>query len=359
MTPAPRMPAPAAGVAVHRFEPARIESGPRLSRKGWLAIGASAGVVVLVVAAYLVFRPTPPSPAGTVRDYFADLGRGDTAAALALVDTGGGSLSPAAAPLLVPAALAGAANRPTGATVTSSRIVSDQGGRKFTAVAVTYKVGGHLVGQTLVVAATGDKKVPYRLEQPFLYLTVEAPGGLAAKVNGIAADADTLARGTPAFPGAYQATTTGNGLFAGATQAATYRTVSNGVVADIQFGQPALAPDAPQTVQAAAQRLLDTNCLNQPADSYGYQCPMRAPYESYDQTTTWKITTYPQVELSSASPGQSGVRFTTGTRGSATYTITYTDFSGTTHTDSGTVPIDISGYAEIGDNSAIQIELGY
>src|SRR5215475_5631531 len=91
--PVPIIPGPAAHVAAHRFEPARIESGPRLSRKGWLAIGVSAGVVVLSIAAYLVLRPTPPSPAGTVRDYFADLGRGDTAAALALVDNAGGGFS--------------------------------------------------------------------------------------------------------------------------------------------------------------------------------------------------------------------------------------------------------------------------
>lgn len=357
--PVPTAHAPAAGAAAHRFEPARIESGPRLGRRGWLAVGVSTGVVVLAVAAYLVLRPTPPSPAGTVRDYFADLGRGDTAAALALVDTGGGSFSPDSAPLLVPAALASAANRPTGATVTSSRTVAGGEGRNFTVVAVAYKVGGHPVEQPFVVAATGDKKTPYRLEQPFLYLTVEAPDGLAAKVNGVAVDADMLAQGTPAFPGAYQATTTGNALFAGATQSATYRTGGNGVAADIQFGQPALAADAPQTVQAAAARLLDTNCLNLPVGSDGYQCPMRAPYDSYDQTTTWKITSYPQVELSSASTGQSGVVFTTGTPGSATYTITYTDFDGTTHSDSGTVPIDIHGYAGIGDGGAIQLELGY
>jgi hypothetical protein len=352
----PTVPAPAAGVPAHRFEPARIASGPRLSRKGWLAIGVSGAVVVLAVAAFLVLRPAPPSPARTVQDYFADLDRGDTAAALALVDTGGEHVSPDSAPLLVPAALASAANRPTGAAVTSSRTAE---GGKFTAVAVTYKVGGHPVGQVFAVVATGDKKTPYRLEQPFLYLTVEAPDRLAATVNGIAVDADRLAQGTPAFPGAYQATTTGNALFAGATQAATYQAGGRGVTANIEFGQPALAPGAPQAVQAAAQQFLATNCLNLPAGSYGYQCPLRAPYKSYSQTTIWKITTYPQVQLSPTGPGQTGVRFTTGTPGSANYTITYTNFDGTKHTESGTVPIDISGYAGIGGDGAIRIAFGY
>src|SRR5690242_17330383 len=63
-----------AGVPAYRFAPARIASGPGLSRRSWLAIGVSGAVVVLAVAAFLVLRPAPPSPGGTVRDYFADLG---------------------------------------------------------------------------------------------------------------------------------------------------------------------------------------------------------------------------------------------------------------------------------------------
>jgi hypothetical protein len=360
-TPAPG-PAPVsqAGLTTYRFEPARIASGPLLRRKGWLAVGVAGAVVVLGLAAFLVFRPAPPSPSGTVRDYFADLGRDDTAAALALVDTGGAGGSgfpPGSAPLLVPAALANAANRPTDAKVTSSKAATGVAGNTFTAVTVTYKVGGHSVDQLFGVFATGDKKTPYRLEEPFMVVTVEAPDGLAVKVNGIAVGADTLAEGTPAFPGAYQATTTGNALFAGATKAATYQAAGNSDRADIAFGQPALAPGAQQAVQAAAQQSLDTNCVNTPVDLYNYDCPLQAPDESFDQTTTWKITTYPQVQLSAAGFGQAGVRFSTGTQGSANYTITYTDFDGTTKTQAGTVPIDISGSARIGDNGGIQITI--
>jgi hypothetical protein len=351
----PAVPATAAGVLPFRFEPARIASGPRLSRKTWRVIAASGAALALAVAAFVVLRPAPPSPAGAVRDYFADLGRDDAAAALALVDTLGGDIS--SMPLLTPAALAAAANRPTGATVNSSRTETAASGIRYAEVTATYEVGGQPVRQVFDVVATADKDTPYRLEQPFLYLTVEAPAGLAATVNGIAVDADTLARGTPAFPGTYQATTAGNGLFAGDTQAATYQADEQGVAADIRFGAPALAPEAASTVQAATQAYLDTYCVNPPADSYGYPCPMSAPYMSYDQTTTWTITTYPQVQLSPPDPNQNAVRFATGTAGSADYRITYDDYNGA-RTESGTVPIDIDGIAQTADDGTVQITLG-
>ena len=357
--PAQRAQPQPADVPAYRFAPARVASGPGLSRRSRLAIGVSGAVVVLAVAAFLVLRPAPPSPGGTVRDYCADLGRGDTAAALGLVDAGGETVTPASAPLLVPAALANAANRPTGATVTATRTEATGAGGNLTAVAVTYKAGGHPVAQVFEVVATGDKKTPYRLEQPFLYLTVESPEGLAATVNGIAVDADRLAQGTAAFPGAYQATTKGNALFAGATQNATYQPGTGGVRADIAFGQPALAPGAAQSVQAAAQQLLDANCVNAQVASYNYECPLRAPDDWYDQMTVWKITNYPQLQLSAGGPGRNEVAFSTSSPGTAGYTITYTDFDGATQTHTGTVPIDISGYAEIGDNGVIQLTLDY
>ncbi|MGI5244987.1 hypothetical protein [Dactylosporangium sp. CA-139066] len=346
----------AVGGPVHRFEPARISSGPQLSRRAWLAIGGSAAVVVLAVAAFLVLRPDPPSPAGAVRDYFDHLRSGDTAAALALVDDQGGVITPDAAPLLVPAALAGAGNRPTDAAVTESQAATSGG--EYTAVAVTYRIGGQSVSQVLAVRATGDEQTPYRLEQPFLYLTVEAPYGMAATVNGITVDPGTLARGTPVFPGAYEATTAGNALFAGGTQAATYQSGNRSVTADIRFGSPAVAPGAPQAVQAAVQQYLDAACVN-PTGSYRYRCPLQAPYMSYSQTTSWKITTYPQVQLSQADSGRNQVQFATGTPGSATYTISYTDYTGVQQSSTGSSSVSVRGYAGIGNDGAIQITLGY
>jgi hypothetical protein len=206
------------------------------------------------------------------------------------------------------------------------------------------------------VITTGDEKTPYRLEQPFLYLTVQAPGGLAVTVNGIAVDPAALARGTPAFPGAYQATMTGNALLAGATKAATYQSGGRGVTAAISFGQPAIAPDAAPAVQAGVQQYLDTNCVNRTA---GYQCPLRAPYLSYGQTTSWKITAYPQVQLSPPDQWRTQVSFTTRSAGSATYTTTYANYSGVQQTATGAVPIDARGSAVVGQDGAIQITLGY
>ena len=87
--------------------------------------------------------------------------------------------------------------------------------------------------------------------------------------------------------------------------------------------------------------------------------PLRAPDDWYDQTTVWKITNYPQLQLSAGGPGRNEVAFSTSSPGTAGYTITYTDFDGATQTHTGTVPIDISGYAEIGDNGVIQLTLDY
>jgi len=352
----PAIHVPAADVSAYRFPPAQVSSGLGLSRKGWLAIGVSGAVTVLAVAAFLLLRPPPPSPQRTVEAYFAALGSANTAAALALVDTGG-SITPDAAPLLVPAALADAANRPAEATVTSA--TPDATGR-FTMVAVTYKVAGQPIDQIVAVETTGDQEKPYLLVQPFLTLSIQMPYRLATTVNGIEIPSDSVVQGTLVFPGAYQATTTGNALFAGATQTATYQDGSDaGVFALIDFGQPAFAPGASGALQTMTQQLLDTKCLNLATESYSYDCPFQAPYRSYDQTTTWKITSYPQIQLLPPNPGQTAVQFTTDTPGSAAYTIKYTDWDGTARTESDTVPINIGGYAEVLDDGTMQVVLGY
>jgi hypothetical protein len=333
---------------VYRFAPPPAAARPRLSRRNWLVIGASLAVVVLGVAAFLVLRPESPSPAKAVRDYFADLGKGDTTAALTLADNEGLS-----SPLLVPAALANAADRPTDAAVTSAR--APQAGGSYAAVSVTYKVGGQALQQTFAVVKTTDKKVPYRLVQPYVALSVQAPDAMPVTVNGIQIDTDSLYGGVAAFPGRYSATTGGNALFAGATQAATYDAGGEGVTAAIEFGPPAVAPGAAQAVQTAVQQYIDTNC----SSSYSGQCPVDVPYESYDQTVNWTFSAYPQVQLGSPEQGQSEVPFTTGTPGSARYTITYSDYYTGTKTVSGTAPINVNGYAQLGNDGAITVSLGY
>ncbi|MET0415979.1 MAG: hypothetical protein ABW022_08165 [Actinoplanes sp.] len=357
--PATAVPAPAwppvaaADASAYRFEPAEVTRGPGLSRKGRLIIGAGAAAVVLAVVAIVLVWPDPPSPAGTVEDYFDHLRTGDTEAALALADTGG-MFALDAMPLLVPAALADTENRPDDVKVTASEpYLADS---RYTVVTASYTIGGQTIEQGFAVVETGDDETPYRLEQPFMYLTVAVPDGLDLAVNGVAVDAATVARGTVVLPGAYRATTSGNALFAGGTQAATYSTGNRGTAAEIDLTQLDLAPGAQGAVQKAAESYLDANCVN---PSYASRCPLEAPSMSWSQTTAWTITAYPQIQVSAGEQGQGQVRFTTGTSGSASYTITYSDFGGADKTETGNVSIDVSGSAGIGDDGAIAVALGY
>ncbi|GIE85428.1 hypothetical protein [Actinoplanes regularis] len=342
----------------YRFEPAVVAPGPRLSPKGWLTVGAAGTAVVLALVAFVLFWPDPPSPAGTVEEYFDRLGSGDTEAALALVDTGR-TFSPDEAPLLVAAALANAGNRPADVEVTAAQPYL--AGSRYTVVTARYTIGEQPVEQDFAVVETGDDETPYLLQKPFLYLTVALPGGLDVAVNGVAVDAATVARGTPVFPAAYQATTSGNALFEGTTRAATYSVGNQGDTVEIDLARLDVAPGAQGAVQAATEKYLDGNCVNPSTStsSYTSQCPLQAPSMSWSQTTSWAITAYPQVQVSSGDQGRARMRFATGTSGSADYTITYTDFSGAKKTETGTVPIDVSGSVGIGEDGAIAIALGY
>jgi hypothetical protein len=344
-------PVASADGSAYRFEPAVVT--PRLSRKGRLRVGAGAAALVLAAVALVLFWPDPPSPAGTVEDYLDHLSSGDTKAALALVDTDQ-TFSPETMPLLVPAALADDENRPGDVKVTASEPY--WGDSRYTVVTASYTIGDQAVEHGFTVVETGDDETPYRLERPFMYLTVTMPGGLDVAVNGVTVDAATVARGTLAFPGAYRATTNGNALFAGTTRAAAYSTGNQGEAAEIDLTQLDLAPGAQGAVQKAAESYLDANCVN---PSYASNCPLQAPSMSWSQTTAWTISAYPQIQVSPGDQGQAQVRFTTGTSGSANYTITYSDFNGAEQTETGTVPIDVSGVAGIGDDGAIAVALGY
>jgi hypothetical protein len=227
------------------------------------------------------------------------------------------------------------------------------GDDRYTVVTVGYRIGEQAVEQDFGVYPTGDDETPYRLEQPFLPLVVELPEGVDVTVNGVPVDAATVARGTPVFPGAYQATTAGNALLAGATQAATYTADGQGVTAVIDLAQAGFAAGAQEAVQAATERELDERCAGE------QRCPLQAPSLSWGQTTSWTVTAYPQIQLSAAEPGPARVRFTTGTTGAADYTITYAEFDGTEQTRTGSVPVDLSGSAAIGDDGAIEITFGY
>lgn len=346
---------PPAGEPVHRFPPAAVTAGPelRLSRKTWLRVGAAGAAVVVAVAAFLLLWE-PPSPAGAVEDYLERLGDGDTATALEMSGYGMG-FSPDEAPLLVPAALADEANRPSDVSVKATQDLSGDG--RYAMVTATYRLGEQTIEQDFAVAATEDDETPYRLEQPFLYLSVSMPSGMDVTVNGVAVPASRVSRGTPVFPGLYTATTSGNTLFAGSTGTAVYDRGRRGVGAEIDLGRLTVAPGAAAAVQDATERYLETNCVN--TQTYRYGCPLRAPSFSWGQTTTWAVTAYPKVQVAPADTGRSQVRFTTATPGSAGYTVTYTEFGGAEKTETGTQPIEISGSAAIGDDGAIEITLGY
>ncbi|SDT78243.1 hypothetical protein [Actinoplanes derwentensis] len=341
---------------VHNFPPAAVQSALdlHLSRTTWRRIGAGCAALVLVVIAFLVLRPDPPSPASTVEDYFGHLAAGDTAAALALADSGGW-FTPEDAPLLVPAALVTAANRPADITVKSTQDLSGDG--RYSLVTASYRLGGQTIEQGFAVIGTGDEEIPYRLEQPFLYLAVQLPEGMDLTVNGVAVGS-SAARGMPALPAVYTATTSGNTLFAGATRTASYQAGQQGVSAEIDLAQLAIAPGAAGAVQTAAEAYLTATCVD-PQGSASYRCPMQAPSLAWSQTTTWAVTAFPQLAVVPADTGRAQVRFTTGTAGSAAYTTTYTEFGGGEKTESGTVPIDINGHAAVGDDGAITITLGY
>ncbi|WP_433824963.1 hypothetical protein ACQP2E_22790 [Actinoplanes sp. CA-015351] len=339
----------------HRFPPASVTARPALSRRTWQKIGAAGAAAVLAVVAFVVFGPDAPTPRGTVQDYFDHLSDGDTAAALALVSTNG-MYSLDGAPLLVPEVLADKANRPADLTVTNEEEFT--AGEPYTLVTARYQLGEQSMTQAFAVIRTEDDDTPYRLYLPFVFLTVDIPGGMDLAVNGVAVDAGSVAQGTLAFPGIHTATTSGNALFAGATRAAAYESGSQGVNAVIDFGQLEIAAGGQEAVQSATQQYLDANCVNPSGFSFGTSCPLQAPSMSWSQTTSWAVTAYPQVQVS-AEPGESQARFVTSTSGSADYTITYTEFSGAEKTETGTVPIDISGVAGIGEGGAIEIALGY
>lgn len=302
---------------------------------------------MLAVAALVVIWPDPPSPAGVVEEYFERLGEGDTEAALALVTAASDG-----SPLLAPAVLADEADRPDDVKVTADEPYA--GGSLSTTVTAAYTLGGQQVEQRLAVVETGDDENPYRIQQALVRLTVTLPYGLDISVNGVPVEPVAAARGLPVLPGRYRATTSGNLLFAGATRDATYTSGSR-VAAEIDLTRLDLASSAQGAVQQAVQSYLDANCVN---PSYGSRCPVEAPSMSWSQNTSWTFEAYPQVQVS---PGdrQAQVAFTTTTPGSANYTITYSDFGGAEQTQTGTVPIDVSGNAGIGDDGAVAVALGY
>ena len=255
--------------------------------------------------------------------------------------------------MLVPSALQSASSRPTDATVT--RTATDPSGEDptYTDVTVSYRVGGHAVTQHIAVSKTGDKTMPFLLHAPFLLLVVTPPPGLTATVNGIALDPDSFSSsGTLAFPGAYTATTDGNALLQSTTQAANYEPGDDGnVAAVINFGTPPLAANAQSSVQQSVNSGLDSACVTD-TDSFLDECPFTRPDDSYYAQIQWTIVTYPTIAVSPVTDTDSDFQalFTTATDGEARYTYDTVDATGVSRPTTGTVPIDVTGTARVGDS---------
>jgi hypothetical protein len=323
-------------------EPVTVPVARPRRRRRWLVAVVAIILVAGGAAAYLQVRSQQPSPAAAVRTYFDDLAAGDTAAAMALVDSAG-SYSPAVDPLLSPAALARTADRPGHLSVSGSAATTAVSGRKATAVSVTYTVGATMVEQTITVlardpAAGGTR--PYLLKAPFITVSVPAAGDRTISVNGVPIPSGTTH--TLGYPAAYVATATGNQLIAASSAPAVYTSAPDTVRADITLPPPIVAPGASEAVQAAVDRALDTCATSTAPAPPG--CPFR--YLDSSATLKWKMLTYPQVRLAVKS---GAVTFDdNGRSGSVRYDASTSYFFGLIpRTDSGTENTDVAGTATV------------
>ncbi len=342
--------------------PARTRS--RRPRRRTLVIG------VLVVAlgvgggiAYEVLKPAPTTPASVVQQYFDDLGKGDTAAALTLVSDASQLSSQASTTLLVPQALSSASTRPTDVQVGTTNTLTGFPGVSAAgySVRVTYKLGGtSMTANFPVLKAPSGAKSPYLLEAPFFDLEVGDPGGRAVTVNGITVDV-SQASTYLAFPGAYTATAQGNALLASDTATGTVTSGAAFAGTDtINFAPPQLASGAQDAIQAQIKQQIDT-CA-QSTDPYPSGCPFDLYSVYIDGSVSsvqWSITNYPTVTVTPAaqiSPAEQADFSDSAHDGVAHYDVTYTDYFGATQTTSGDVSFGVNGTAAV---SGSGITLGF
>jgi hypothetical protein len=315
-------------------ELAPVPTAPMRPRRWWIA--AVVAVVLLAGGIYaaVALQTAHPSPSAAVEDYFHDLASGDTAAALALVDA---PERYAAEPLLNPAALAVAANRPSSPQITGTTNATVDG-RAATKVAVTYTVAGSPVIQTIAVVSAGKS---FRLLAPFVTVAVTAVGDRRVTVNTVPL---TVAKAI-GFPGAYAATEAGDVLVTATTAPAVYASSAGAVTATIALPNPIVAPTATAAVQKAVNAALDA-CVRSDAAE-----PPHCPF-AYDKdrsaTVTWRIKAYPQVKVSVV---DGAVSFGVGQAGSLHYDAKTSIFFGIfPSTDSGDADLGVKGTATAADS---------
>jgi hypothetical protein len=209
---------------------------------------------------YAVLKPSPPTPASTVQQYFDDLAGDDTAAALALVDGSDQVEGTTSMSLLSSRALASAASRPSDVRVGHTTTEFGQGSpASMYSVQVSYKIGGTIVSTAVdVVSAPAGSKSAYLLRAPFISLQIGDSGGRRVTVNGTALNVDDNSL-FYAFPGAYTATAQPNALLAGDSESARLASdpFTGASQATIDFPAPRLAPGAQDAVKAQVKRQID------------------------------------------------------------------------------------------------------
>lgn len=336
-----------AGPGVAGVPVAGVATGFRRQRGRTLLIGGL--VIVLGVGggiAYEVLKPAATTPASVVQQYFDDLGKGDTASALALVSGAGSGSGQASDSLLVPQALASVSERPTDVQVGSSTTVPGFSQVSLYVVHVTYKVGDTSMATDFqVVKAPAGTASPYLLQAPFFDLEVGDPGGRDVTINGVSVD---LSQTTSfaVFPAVYTATAQGNALLAGDTQTGA---LGSDTTDTINFDAPQLASGAQDAIQSQVNQQIDT-CA-QSTDPYPTGCPFDL-YSVYIDgsisSVQWSITTYPTVTVTPAaqiSAGEQADFSDSADDGLAHYVVTYTDYFGSTQTTEGDLPFSVSGTA--------------
>lgn len=328
-------------------------TGGAFRRPGLIALGVVAVLLIAVGGVAAVARLVTPSPAVTVRHYFAALSAGDAAKALSYVRSSD-QISTAAYPLLGAPALAGRAHRPGDVHIGKATAVAGvdlPAGFAVTDVAVTYRVRGRAVAQTVRVLTAGGK---LELQSPFVELVVSGVQSRPLTVNGVALGSSDV--DTAAFPGSYDVAAAGNVLFAAGSGSATPQQGPQGPVAQVGLGPPALADGAQAQIQQQVRTALDA-CA---ASSVPYQqgCPFALTVPGTDAIVHWSITTYPAITAQPAQTMFGGAAAAIGDdgTGSVHWDVTYTGWSGGKQHQSGDTPFAIHGTAQP-SGSGIQISL--
>ena len=333
----------------------------RPSRRTWLILGL---VVVLLAGGaggFVVFKALAPDGGDAVQEYFDDLAKGDTAAALKLVDRAG-DYSASQEPLLHDKkVLADKANRPTNLkVVTRGKEKQPIKTETTQEITVTYQIGGKTLRYS-ITAVKRDSTGRYELQMPFMHLDIDSPGGRTLTVNGkrVSMDASTYSTSLLVFPGRYAATAAGNALLGAQTVTASATQSSDRLPEySVEFDTPQLASGATDALTKQINAKLD-ECV-QSTETAPSGCPFDISYYDYydNVSVVWSITSYPtyDFEVSSEPSSEAQVDISSNQYGVAHYTVTYDDGSGDKQKDSDSTYFSVYGTASA-SGSTINLNL--